>query len=48
MGLILQNMFKMLIARQRKLHWLSWFSILTFEDGKSFMINLSIAMPADT
>ena len=41
------NILKMLIALQRKLHWLSWISILPFKDEKSFMINLSSAMPAD-
>ena len=45
-GLILQNIFKMLIALQRKLHWLSWISMVPFKDGKLFMINVSGAMPA--
>ena len=44
---ILQNILKMLIARQRKLHWLSWISILPFKDGKLLMITLSSAMPGD-
>ena len=44
---ILQNILKMLIAWQRKLHGLSWISILLFKDGKLFMITLSSAMPAD-
>ena len=47
-GLILQNILKMLIAWQRKLHWLLWILILPFKDGKLFMINLSSAMPADS
>ena len=38
---------QMLIALQRKLHWLSWISILSFKDGKLLMITLSCAMPAD-
>ena len=46
-GLILQNILKMLIAWQHKLHWLSWISILPFKDGKLFMINLSSTMSAD-
>ena len=44
---ILQNIFNMLIARQHKLHWLSWISILPFKDEKLFVITLSSAMPAD-
>ena len=46
-GLILQNVLKMLIAWQRKLHWLSWISILPFTDVKFFMINLSSVIPVD-
>ena len=40
------SVFKCYIS-YRKLHWLSWISILPFKDGKLFMINLSSAMPAD-
>ena len=44
---VLQNMLKMLIVRQSKLHWLSWISILPFKDGELFVITLSSAMPVD-
>ena len=41
------TIWKMLIALQRKLHWLSRISILPYKDGKLFMINLSCALSAD-
>ena len=39
--------FDLWFALQRKIHWLSWMSIVPFKDGKLFMIILSSAMPAE-